>query len=1187
MEGVQGVDVSWLHHSCKEAVPRSDSPSPRLEPNHKEPATSPTPSPLASPPLVASPPNGAASPPPQPTANSRPHPITRTNSDRPPNTNSKPKSMSRRNSWISSISQRFSSTPAPRPQNPATDHSNNQKSQTKNTSPPDPNVNPFGAAVSPAVHQEEKKETASSQQQPAKSHPGFFQSAFRRLSSSGVGGLGRSASTGSVCTRKVMNVDPYRDRCKVADLESAKLRRVAFCVDVEIASTPRYPAEEEAPQPPPERRPSLEALEHAVEIKKKKSAEQKRKGEGEALKHPEEVAKSKEQNGVVKGETLTKEESERNQSQVEIDMEALKRKREKKKQNEGARKERRERRRRLAEANGTVPLELTLELDSSSSSSPSGTATPNAQDKPTTDPLRIYRRCCQLRETPVLKKIVEEVTAPSSVLAEAPGTVGCLNLSNYTIKLNDCITMGDWLAVVPVRKLILDNCGLTDEAIRIILAALLAVKTMEQARHNKTLAKKKGTESEDAEEEKLGVVETLSLKNNPKIGPEGWRYIAFFIYMSRTLKAIDLSGIPFPQPPSNPSHGPGHLMRTMSGHQVPPCLMSIFSKALGERLAWNQLEQLVIGECNLSAECIGKIADGAIQCKLRRLGLANNHLDHKGLEHVARYVAAGYCEGLDLGGNDIPQNLPTLIDVLHEDSSLVALSLAECNLSQGSLLPLFPALMKLPNIRFLDLSHNRNLFATQPDALSLLRKYLPLMPSLKRIHLHDVDMSPDHAIALAEILPECGGLCHIGLLENKALVALADAKDEASQEEACALYASLMVAVRVSNSIICIDIEVPSQESSEIVKALAKQLVAYSLRNLERATLAESWMNLPHAGDNFPLPKEVEVPDVLLHLIGPADGTDASSEDELAPDDDYVIGGTGVVKALGICLGSAHNHSRRPSRDGTPTGSGTITPRNPLSSVARGRARDVSKDLLGSARKIRSRIQIALVREDRAGNDLNYRRLQFLDSTLKRIIERFEDEYPETRIPDPLDVPGIAPDSVSDHGSSEDTSLNSGKKSEDAAGGSPMFHEDDEGMIIHPLSRRNSDVSIASRALTTEEGQMHRFGQKMRRDILRPQMHDHLHGTTGDEEDLLHIAALRERLETLSGAEIRSMVDKDGVKGVLTQLGATVEELITLKKEDPAGLEKLKAAQLTALLNIGTSNKANGDDESAAEDITT
>ena len=42
----------------------------------------------------------------------------------------------------------------------------------------------------------------------------------------------------------------------------------------------------------------------------------------------------------------------------------------------------------------------------------------------------------------------------------------------------------------------------------------------------------------------------------------------------------------------------------------------------------------------------------------------------------------------------------------------------------------------------------------------------------------------------------------------------------------------MMAAVRVSRTLIAVDIEVPSAESNEVVRALASQIVAYSLRNL-------------------------------------------------------------------------------------------------------------------------------------------------------------------------------------------------------------------------------------------------------------------------------------------------------------------------------------------------------------------
>ena len=81
------------------------------------------------------------------------------------------------------------------------------------------------------------------------------------------------------------------------------------------------------------------------------------------------------------------------------------------------------------------------------------------------------------------------------------------------------------------------------------------------------------------------------------------------------------------------------------------------------------------------------------------------------------------------------------------------------------------------------------------------------------------------------------------ILENPQMSALASSKDETSREEACALYASLMAAVRVSSSIIAIDVDVPTADAGEVVQALAKQVVAYSLRNMvSRLTSSRMFM---------------------------------------------------------------------------------------------------------------------------------------------------------------------------------------------------------------------------------------------------------------------------------------------------------------------------------------------------------
>ena len=107
----------------------------------------------------------------------------------------------------------------------------------------------------------------------------------------------------------------------------------------------------------------------------------------------------------------------------------------------------------------------------------------------------------------------------------------------------------------------------------------------------------------------------------------------------------------------------------------------------------------------------------------------------------------------------------------------------------------------------------------------------------------------------------------------------------------------------------------PSADNSEVVKALAKQVVAYSLRNMEQFAIAEatgiatsatanatSALTGPYGGEEGV--KEITVPDVLMHLVGHVEGNSKNHDDDApAPDDDYIVGGTGVVKALQYVLG--------------------------------------------------------------------------------------------------------------------------------------------------------------------------------------------------------------------------------------------------------------------------------------------
>lgn len=1077
----------------------------------------------------------------------------------------------RRNSWISSLSSKFSSGSTPPSQS-----SLKAQPSPKESSPASKLdiPNPFGAAYSPKDKEDEKKDYNNSFVSTSPKGPSFLHNAFRKLSS-GAGGSGRSAQNGTVCERRVMNLDQDRDRCKVPALNQAKLRRVAFSVDVEIAGISRRESDEESPPANSKRRIVPELNGSKV---KRSNSKSKERDEASALKHPQTAAAEKDKQGSDNCASSPKadavSEASHNDAKPTGEHKEPTRKQEKKKRSEEERRERRERKRRQAEANGSIPMQLTADDEDDTRPPLPGASRSKTQSHPTTDPVRIYRRCCQLRETPVLKRIVDEISSPSSTLAESPGTVGVLDLTNFPMTSQDTATFSDWLAVVPVRKLILDKSALTDDSVRAILAALLSTKSAEHMRNRRRRARKSDPQPVERPE-RFSVVEKLSLKDNPKIGKEGWRHICLFVHLAKSLKAIDLSGIPFPKTPAT--------LSDTAPTDKPLDLAETFATSLAERFGGDHLEELLMSECKPTTEGVKKICDAATAVGLRRLGFANNDLTREGLEHVVRCFKSGKCEGLDLGGNPICDHLDLITSAIQKGQPLYALSLADCALTPSAIYPLFQGLTRLSDLRFIDFSHNPELFSTQPDALATFRRFLPKMPSLKRIHLADVNISADHAIALAEVLPECPSLCHLNILENPLITSLAAATDPASQEEACAVYASLMAAVRVSRSIIAVDIEVPSAENNEVVKALASQIVAYCLQNLERGAIEAE---LSEPGDTSATRDNVPVPEILQHIVGNIGGDEPFEEDdEPAPDEDYVIGGTGVVKALGVCLGNLDHHLPG-DQSGPP--SGTTTPRRRKSrSYMTKRPRDMSKNLLDSARNIRTRIQSALVREDRAGNDANYSmlplplssiglnmmltilttgRLQFLDFTLHRMIQRFEDEYPETRI---TTQPVISINA-------ETSSQNS---NEDGNGplvpGIPPFASsadeaavDDEETDHYAvrLSRSSSITSLHSRALTSEEGHAHRLGQNIRRGFLSPTFDPATEDLSFNDS---HVSALREKLDQLHEDQARSHFESVGADKAFGELGSTVDELWAIQRQDTEAFEKFKQSQIAAQINSG------------------
>ena len=599
--------------------------------------------------------------------------MNRTNSLDRNGTPPSPSPSGRRPSWFSNISSKFS--PSTPPSLSSAD--GHAPSQTK-TGP--------GKTAVLAPSAKQQGDAPYTPAPPRTNSGNNILGIFRRLSTSAAGlGHGIRGNQGLV-ERRVLNVDNSRERCKIAELDQAKLRRVAFCVDVEIAPQPKYSDD--------------------PKTGRKSGAQTEKPAQAPSDAAPAEVTN-------VTGSPVAKDK----------DSDATKKRKDKKKKNEEERKARKEKKRKLAEANGSVPIEIYRSSSESSlvSADQGDAAAPKPSHCPTINPVRIYRRCCQLRETPILKKITEQLTDASNWSPET-GVVEKLDLSGYWMQLADLVTLGDYLAVVPVKEVLLESCGLTDEGLRVVLAGVLAAK--------KPDFKKRGYANYADHSSQGGVVERLVLKNN-KLGPEGWTHICLFIYLSHSVKALDLSGIPFPHLVTKPAQEQnGGSPPPSKALPAPTDISHLLSKSLAGRLAGSDLELLNLGDTNPATAQLGVILDGAIQCGLRRLGLAHNHIDGEGVGHVIRLLEAGKCEGLDLGGNDLRDHVETIVKAIPESHSLWALSLADCNLEPASVCSFFPTLVKLRDFRFIDLSHNQELCKEDAKTIQMLRRWVPLFPSV-------------------------------------------------------------------------------------------------------------------------------------------------------------------------------------------------------------------------------------------------------------------------------------------------------------------------------------------------------------------------------------------------------------------------------------------------------------------------
>jgi len=182
------------------------------------------------------------------------------------------------------------------------------------------------------------------------------------------------------------------------------------------------------------------------------------------------------------------------------------------------------------------------------------------------------------------------------------------------------------------------------------------------------------------------------------------------------------------------------------------------------------------------------------------------------------------------------------------------------------------------------------------------------------------------------------------------------------------------------------------------------------------------------------------------------------------------------------------------------------------------------------------------------------------------MIQRFEDEYPECRIPKTTTNENDSDIASTTSSFGVDAATFSTSPTSPTDLPSPSPSEDAYIPLIRPEppSRRASSPSLASRQ-AQEEGRMHRFGQRIKRDILRPETQDYAHGTTGTEVEAEYLQDLRRRLESFEGKEIQATLERLGPDGIFEAVGASAEDFREWQRRDPEGYERLMEARADAL----------------------
>ncbi|KAI5957117.1 MHP1 [Candida jiufengensis] len=435
----------------------------------------------------------------------------------------------------------------------------------------------------------------------------------------------------------------------------------------------------------------------------------------------------------------------------------------------------------------------------------------------------MYSRCCHLREILPIPAILKQI--PPGSLAPLP----VLQLRNPTPTMIEIQTFADFLRIAPVICVSLDGVNLTVEQFKILLSAMSAKKQLEK----------------------------LSLRNTP-IDQEGWSLLCWFLSRNTVLNRLDITQCQSltvnvlkkkkKKVTTETNKFEEQLTRmTCNKDNRSDMDWSLFVATL---VARGGIEDLILtGCCITNVEIFESLIELAVSKRTSRLGLAFNNLTPKHLSIVVNHwLFEDFARGLDLGYNDFSssQMIKIFLDFTKRPdfsekinkSTITFLSFNSTNaVFNDSIKEMFEeVLLKLPNLKYLDLSNNQRLFGTfnndtaatsttenseieyknsvESSRVQYFTSKFPLFPKLVRLHLENENFNSQSILQIAKVLPFCKNLGYFSILGNHIDPTAASA---------------LVNATKNSKSLINLDCN-----SDNFPEFFKERIGLYTMRNMER-----------------------------------------------------------------------------------------------------------------------------------------------------------------------------------------------------------------------------------------------------------------------------------------------------------------------------------------------------------------